>query len=230
MYKKFAAAYVRGMAIAGKCDMPSSLMEIGLEELDEAGLEAAVLAGRLAGLKMHYFKNSLDPLPRVKRVLGFLQSIEFESLLDVGSGRGAFLWPCLDAFPQLQVTSVDLLDYRTFLIDTVRIGGIGNLKAETGDICAFDKPDKSFDIVSILEVLEHIPGVYAAICTAVRLARKYVVASVPSKPDGNPGHIHFLARENLIELFSNAGVSKLQFDNDHGHLIIFATVGNKSHE
>ena len=48
------------------------------------------------------------------RVLGLLRgllgaSLELAAprLLDVGSGRGAFLWPLLDAFPRLRVTAID---------------------------------------------------------------------------------------------------------------------------
>ena len=50
--------------------------------------------------KLHKFKR-IDELPRVRRVIGMLRgALRPTSLLDVGSGRGAFLWPLLDAFPR----------------------------------------------------------------------------------------------------------------------------------
>lgn len=45
--------------------------------------------GKEAGLKRYRFKSH-DDLPRVHKALGFLRGIWPESLLDVGSGRGAF--------------------------------------------------------------------------------------------------------------------------------------------
>ena len=70
--------------------------------------------GRAAGLRLQRFKRS-SVLPRVRRVLGFLHAVAPRSLLDVGTGRGAFLWPLLDAFPHLPVHCVDLLEHRLAL-------------------------------------------------------------------------------------------------------------------
>ena len=70
--------------------------------------------------KDHYFKAKED-LPRVKSVLGFLQGVipagQCKTLLDVGSGRGAFLFPLLRDFPTLEVTSIDILPHRIELLD-----------------------------------------------------------------------------------------------------------------
>ncbi|MCD8132102.1 MAG: class I SAM-dependent methyltransferase, partial [Lachnospiraceae bacterium] len=85
-------------------------------------------------------------------------------------------------------------------------------------------PDKSVDVVTMLEVLEHIPDVEAAVNSAVRIARKHIVVSVPSKPDDNPEHIHLLTRDRLTELFTGAGCRKLNFDGVNGHLIMIVTL------
>lgn len=64
--------------------------------------------------KEHYFKVKED-LPRVQVVLGFLRGIvpagQCQSLLDVGSGRGVFLFPLLRDFPDMEVTSLDILPH-----------------------------------------------------------------------------------------------------------------------
>jgi len=69
-------------------------------------------------IKMHYFKVKED-LPRVQVVLSFLQGIvsagQCQSLLDVGSGRGVFLFPLLREFLELEVTSLDILPHRVGL-------------------------------------------------------------------------------------------------------------------
>lgn len=176
-------------------------------------------------LKRHYFKVKED-LPRVQVVLSFLQGIvpagQCTSLLDVGSGRGVFLFPLLREFPQLDVTSVDILPHRIELLDCIAEGGISNLHPLLVDICHCDLPDKSFDVVTMLEVLEHIPDTESAVKAAVRLARNYIIVSVPSKPDDNPEHIHLFSNDDLQNHFLNAGCSKVKFMSVTNHRIMVA--------
>jgi 2-polyprenyl-3-methyl-5-hydroxy-6-metoxy-1,4-benzoquinol methylase len=194
-----------------------------LDLLGDGELQLLVRIGTEAGLKMYRFKNH-EELPRVKKVLGFLKGIQPESLLDVGSGRGVFLFPFLREFPWVEVTSLDLLDHRVELLQALREGGVERLTALREDLCSWNVSEMTYDVVTLLEVLEHIPDVAAAIRAAVRLARRYVVVTVPSKPDDNPEHIHLLTKERLTELFAQAGCTKLQFDGVNGHLFMVARV------
>ena len=187
-----------------------------------AGGPDAYAAGKAAGLKVHYFKRSAL-LPRVGLVLGFLRGIEFDSLLDVGSGRGAFLWPFLDEFPDNETHVVDLLPQRVALHRAVAAGGTFNLQVHEGDVRSLAFPDKSVDVVTMLEVLEHIPDVAGAVRNAVRMARRHVVVTVPSQKDDNPEHIHLLSKERLRELFGAAGCGKLNFGGVPGHTFMVAT-------
>ncbi len=219
-----SAAYVRGYAErTGTPVIPHSVKIKHLDDLTDEELAQLYAIGKKAELKMYRFKNHED-LPRVHKVLGFLRSIWPENLLDVGSGRGVFLFPFLCAFPFTPVTSVDLLDYRVEFLNDIRRGGIDRLTPMQMDICSNTLPEKSFDVVTMLEVLEHIPDVQKAVCSAVRLAKRYVVVTVPSKPDSNPEHIHLLTKERLTELFGNAGCARLQFDAVPGHLVMVATM------
>ena len=231
-YSKFAVAYVRGVAIRKQpTEQPLALtpplLEKSLEELNTNESEEILAAGKAAGLKLYRFKNTHDDLPRVKRVLGFLKSVEMNSLLDIGSGRGVFLWPFMNAFPWVGVTSLDILPHRIDMLNTVKTGGIANLNAISGDICDSPIADKSYDAVTMLEVLEHIPDTLSAIRSAVRIAKRYVVVSVPSKPDNNPEHIHLLTKDVLTALFNQAGCERLHFDGVPGHLIMIAAVKEK---
>lgn len=178
-------------------------------------------------MKLHYFKAKED-LPRVQAVLGFLQGIvaagQCRSLLDVGSGRGVFLFPLLRDFPTLEVTSIDILPHRVELLDCVEKGGIENLHPTLGNICECDLPEKSFDVVTMLEVMEHIPDTEAAVRNAVRLARNYVIVSVPSKPDDNPEHIHLFSNDDLKKHFISAGCSKVKFMSVTNHRVMVAYV------
>ena len=177
--------------------------------------------------KDHYFKAKED-LPRVKSVLGFLQGIipmgQCKTLLDIGSGRGAFLFPLLRDFPTLEVTSIDILPHRIELLDCLHQGGITNLHPILGDICTWNAPDKSYDVVTMLEVMEHIPDTEAVVRNAIRLAHNYIVVSVPSKPDDNPEHIHLFSNEDLKSLFLEHGCKKVKFISVTNHRIMVAQI------
>ena len=221
-YLPIAAAYVRGSlaTIPKDCE---HLLHDPLHLLSEVELEMLLTIGRAAGIDLYHFKKSHASLPRVRAVLGFLHSIAFSSLLDVGSGRGAFLWPCLNAFPEVEVTSLDLLPPRVSFLNAVTLGGVSHLHALQSNICDFSA-EHQFDVVTLLEVLEHISDVKAAVRNAIQLAHHYVVVSVPSKADDNPEHIHLLTQDILTQLFCDAGCISLRFTGVPGHLILIAKI------
>lgn len=97
-HTRIAEAYVRGHCLRKGLPLPEDWFSYGRDN----------------ELKIHYFKVKED-LPRVQVVLGFLHGIQFDSLLDVGSGRGVFLLPLLRDFPDKEVTSVDILPHRVEL-------------------------------------------------------------------------------------------------------------------
>ena len=172
-------------------------------------------------LKTFYFKEKED-LPRVSIVLGFFRNIWPESVLDVGSGRGVFLFPLLREFPNIKITSIDILDRRVDLLRNISSGGVSNLVALKDDICDFSVPDNSYEVVTMLEVLEHIPNISKAIENAIRIAKKYIVITVPSKEDNNPEHIHLLTKEKLTKLFNSFGITNLKFGGVNNHLFLIA--------
>lgn len=222
---KFALAAIRGhIRRSGASGVDASLLEKPLEELEERERALLLDVATASGMKLYHFKNSDRQLARVNKVLGFLRGIYFESLLDVGSGRGVFLIPFLEAFPYVETRSVDILDKRVELLSDLACGGIENLQAEKANICEQPYPDRSVDVVTMLEVLEHIPDVASAIASAVRMARKYVVITVPSKEDDNPEHIHLLTKEKLTNYFRACGVHRLHFDGVPGHLFMIASL------
>jgi ubiquinone/menaquinone biosynthesis C-methylase UbiE len=153
-----------------------------------------------------------------------LRSLAPADLLDVGSGRGAFLWPLLDNFPHLRVTSIDTRPDRVADVQAVAAGGIERLSGALMDVTALSLPDRSVDGVTILEVLEHLPDPARAAAEVLRVARRFVIASVPSRPDDNPEHIHLFGRAALEDLLARAGARRVSTDAVLNHFVALALV------
>ncbi|MBS1834688.1 MAG: class I SAM-dependent methyltransferase [Acidobacteria bacterium] len=196
-YEELAAAFVRG-------------------RLGNAA--ATIDDGLRAGLRLHKFKADAT-LARVQKVLGILRAVGPESLLDVGSGRGTFLWPLLDAFPGLAVTSIDISDQRILDLRAVRDGGVTRLTPVLANAQEMPFAGGSFDVVTMLEVLEHMVDPQAALTRAVAVARRFVILSVPSVPDDNPEHIHLFSVDDLRHMADVAGARRVTIDHVLNHRI-----------
>lgn len=207
-YLEPLAAFVRGK----RPDAPA---------LDDEGLLAWA---RAEGLRVHRFKRSAE-LPRVKRVIGILRSLAPADLLDVGSGRGVFLWPLLDAFPHLPVTSLEVDERRASDLVAVREGDYARLGVVCADVREATLDDGAADVVTVLEVLEHLPDPIRAARNALRMARRAVVVSVPSKPDDNPEHIQLFSKASLEALLLEAGAARVSVEFVLNHMIAVARPG-----
>jgi ubiquinone/menaquinone biosynthesis C-methylase UbiE len=184
--------------------------------------EAAIAAGASVGLRMHRFKRTGE-LARVRRVIGALRGFGATRILDVGSGRGAFLWPLVDAMPELDVVAIDLLHHRVADIDAVRRGGVARVGAAQMDATALAVRDAAVDVVTLLEVLEHMPDPVPAAREAVRVARRAVIATVPSKEDDNPEHLRVFAPDDLVALLGDAGCARVTTEHVLGHVVVVGT-------
>jgi ubiquinone/menaquinone biosynthesis C-methylase UbiE len=205
-YLQLVAAFVRGKLELSSLLPPQELIELGIS----------------SGLRIHKFKRNL--LPRVQHVLGILRGISPSNLLDIGSGRGTFLWPLLDSFPYLQVIASDINLLRASDIDSVRKGGIDNLSSICMDVRDIPLSDKCVDVVTMLEVLEHLIQPEKALFEALRVAGRFVIVSVPSKEDDNPEHIHLFTKSRLEELLLNAGAQRVKVEYILNHMIAVAKV------
>jgi ubiquinone/menaquinone biosynthesis C-methylase UbiE len=219
-----AAAYVRGKLMREPIGAShESLFASPLEALSDAELRQVIRIGLEQGLRLHRFKRTMD-LPRVHKVLGTLRGLQPASLLDIGSGRGAFLWPLLHHFPALPVTASDILTYRVDDMQAVRDGGIAQLTTVEADATALLFDDRSFDVVTMLEVLEHIPDSQRALAEICRVASRFVILSMSSKEDNNPEHIHLFSEQKIRVLLQAHGVMRVNVDYVPGHMIVVASV------
>ncbi len=200
-YTALAAAFVRG-------HRPET---IALTD------EEAVEAGLALGLRLHKFKRT--ELERVQRAIGILRSLAPLRLLDIGSGRGVFLWPLLDAFPHLDVIATDLDARRCSNLMAAHRGGIDRLRVIRMDAQRMPLAADSVDTVTMLEVLEHMPDPESAAKCALRAARRAAVFSVPSHEDDNPEHIQLFTKPRLEKMFREAGARNVRFEPVLNHFL-----------
>lgn len=222
-YQPLAAAYIRGKLHAVVGQEHPELFEAELAELSEDELAQLVTLAQTHELRLHRFKRAMR-LPRVHKVLGMLKGLQPANLLDIGTGRGAFLWPLLDTWPELPVTCVDRLDYRVADLQAMHAGGLAHLDALLGDVTQLPYADHSFDIVTMLEVLEHVPDTRRALAEVCRVAQRAVIFSMPSKEDDNPEHIHLFDQPQLRTLLAEQGIKHMHFEYVLNHLLVFARI------
>lgn len=203
-----AAAFVRGHVPDWSARERSELVE----------------AGVAAGLRLFPFKRSTE-LPRIRHAIGMVQALWPRELLDVGTGRGAFLWPLLDAGGAFPVVAIDVSEEEAGNLAAVRRGGIHRLSVLRMHTTRLAFADGSFDGVTALEVLEHLPAPELAALELVRVARRFILVSVPSREDDNPEHIHLFDRQSLSELLLAAGAARVRIDEVPGHFIALAHLG-----
>lgn len=215
-------SYIRGYIISNNLPYDNNILKKDLFQLSSNEIDALINYGKKNNLKLYYFKDK-ELLPRVKTVLGFLKNIYPQTILDVGSGRGAFLFPLLIEFENIQVTSLEILEKRIKLLENISIGGVKNLEVKSLDITKYNYDNNLYDCVTLLEVLEHIPNVTEAIKNAIYLTKKYIIITVPNKEDDNPEHIHLLTEKKLTEIFNTFNITNLKFKNLNNHLLLIAT-------
>jgi len=103
------------------------------------------------------------------------------SLADIGCGNGAFVNYVSQRSPHLDIVAIDRSREALKYVRTQ--------KGE-GDIAAIPLADRSVDCVTCLEVIEHLPvDVFdQALSELARVARKYVIISVPFAEKLERGH------------------------------------------
>lgn len=88
----------------------------------------------------------------INLVLDVLKEIPFESLLDVGCGDGRFLKEVYQRFSEKTMSGVDCSERAINMARAIN----PHIHYECIDICSSSYIDRVYDVVTLIEVLEHI--------------------------------------------------------------------------
>ena len=102
--------------------------------------------------QMRYWRWGYKYLGGIKMMLDRVATRDFDRLLDVGCGDGRFLKEVEARFPGKELLGVDYSDNAIALAKLLNPGQ----RYETYDVIS-QHGDRDYDIVTLIEVLEHIP-------------------------------------------------------------------------
>jgi SAM-dependent methyltransferase len=136
-----------------------------------------------------------------------------QSVLEVGCGEGYMLDALARAGVGAELTGIELSE--TAVADArARLGTRATI--QRGDARELGRGERKFDVVLMLEVLEHLPDPAAMLPVLASICRDAVVLSVPWEPwfrglnllrgrhlarlGNHPEHLHTFGRRAFIEL------------------------------
>lgn len=146
----------------------------------------------------------------IRHVGDLLNATEPQTVLDAGCGEGFAIHLLSDSVPGVKFTGVDISP-EAIAYAQEHFGDDGTFR--TGSVYKLPFSDRAFDTVICCEVLEHIDDPAAAIKELKRVARNYVVISVPREPyfdwlnmiaqklrlSLDPGHVNFWTKKDFIK-------------------------------
>jgi SAM-dependent methyltransferase len=142
-----------------------------------------------------------------------------ESLLDVGCGEGVLTLEWAERLGGGRVVGIDLEDPKLRAEWAQR--SRPNLEFRAEDATRLSFGDDEFDAVAAIEVLEHVPEPEATVVEMARVARRWLLVSVPREPlwrglnmargaylrdlGNTPGHLNHWSKRAFVSLLSRYG-------------------------
>ncbi len=142
-----------------------------------------------------------------------------ESVLDVGCGEGVLTHQWAERLEEGRIVGIDLDDPK--LRAEWERRSRGNLEFRVEEATSLSFADDEFEMASAIEVLEHVPEPEATVAEMARVAKRWLLVSVPREPlwrglnvargaywrsAGNtPGHVNHWSKQSFTELLGRYG-------------------------
>ena len=165
--------------------------------------------------------------PVVKRLMGgfhgtldeLWEKAAPESVLDVGCGEGVLTYEWAERLGDKRIVGIDLDDPK--LRAEWQTRQRPNLEYRAEEATSLSFADNEFDMATAIEVLEHVPDPDATLAEMARVARRWLLVSVPREPlwrmlnmargsywrslGNTPGHVNHWSRRAFVALLSRHG-------------------------
>jgi SAM-dependent methyltransferase len=165
--------------------------------------------------------------PVVRRLMdGFESTLEElwrkaspESILDVGCGEGVLTEQWADKLGSGRIVGIDLEDPKLKTEWDKRQRA--NLEYRVEDATNLSFTDNEFDLATAIEVLEHVPDPQRTVAEMARVAKRWLLVSVPREPlwrglnmargaywkdlGNTPGHINHWSKRSFVSMLSQHG-------------------------
>jgi 2-polyprenyl-3-methyl-5-hydroxy-6-metoxy-1,4-benzoquinol methylase len=165
--------------------------------------------------------------PVVRRLMeGFESTLEAlwqqagpESILDVGCGEGVLTEKWADKLGSGRIVGIDLDDPKLRAEWEKRQRA--NLEYRVEDATNLSFADGEFDMATAIEVLEHVPDPERTVSEMARVAKRWVLVSVPREPlwrglnmargaylkelGNTPGHVNHWSKRSFVAMLSRHG-------------------------
>jgi ubiquinone/menaquinone biosynthesis C-methylase UbiE len=165
--------------------------------------------------------------PLVRRMMGRFHAALDElweaaapsSVLDVGCGEGVLTADWAEKLGDGRIVGIDLDDPKLRAEWAAR--SRPNLEYRAVEATDLPFADGEFDLVSAIEVLEHVPDPRRTLAEMARVASRGLLVSVPREPiwramnmargaylrdlGNTPGHLHHWSRRGFLELLGEHG-------------------------
>ncbi|WP_302272551.1 class I SAM-dependent methyltransferase [Brachyspira aalborgi] len=147
----------------------------------------------------------------IKDIIKYCDKKDIENILDIGCGEGSKSFILANYFSNAKVLGIDFTDEGIKKANN-NYSEVNNLYFKKADI--FEIQTEKYDMVSCLEVLEHIEDWQIVLKNICNISNKYILISVPTGRmrdyEKYVGHLRNFKKGEIENFVANNGFKKIK--------------------